>query len=393
MLERIARGEVPQRPHTVFRGPSIEGIPGALRHEECITRRGFDGPYTIAYHLHRPHEARPVDAHGSIVRPEAAPPQGPPLLRRHYRSTDVASSGSQLFARRPLLFNEDVVLSVLRPSESCSTYFVNADADDLYFVQEGGGALRSLFGDVRFSSGDYVCVPRGIVHRFDLDAGARQLWFLMECTDGVAVPAQYRNGIGQLRMDAPYSHRDFRVPTFEGPKDEGLRRMLVKRQGGLHGFEHAHSPLDVVGYDGTLYPWAFAIRDFHPKVGRTHLPPTVHGTFVTRGALVCSFVPRLLDFDPDAIPCPYPHSSVDVDEVIFYSEGNFTSRRGVGPGSISYHPAGIAHGPHPGAYEGSIGAKSTDEIAVMLDCARPLTSTGYALGVEDAEYHLSFVTR
>lgn len=391
MLGRIAAGDYPQRPHTVFRGPSLEGIAGALRFEECITRRGFDGPYTIVYHLGRPHEALPLDEEPAIVRAEPAQGVGAKLLRRHYRSASVPSSGEPRAARRPLLFNEDVVLSVLRPSVSDAAYFVNGDADDLYFVQEGGGVLRSLLGDVEFRAGDYVYVPKGIVHRFVLESGAAQLWFSMECSAGVDVPAQYRNDVGQLRMDAPYSHRDFRGPRFEGPMDEGITRVVVKRGGALHAFQHSRSPLDVVGYDGTVYPFAFAIRDFHAKVGRVHLPPTVHGTFATRGALICSFVPRALDFDPDAIPCPYPHSSVDVDEVIFYSEGNFTSRRGVGAGSISYHPAGIAHGPHPGAYEASIGAARTDEVAVMLDCARPLRVTAEALGVEDAGYHRSFV--
>jgi homogentisate 1,2-dioxygenase len=217
-------------------------------------------------------------------------------------------------------------------------------------------------------------------------------------------------------MDAPYSHRDFRRPVFAGPRDEGLRDLVVKRDDAFHGFRYAHAPLDVVGWDGTVYPWAFPILNFQPRVGLVHLPPTVHGTFATRGALICSFVPRLLDFHPDAIPCPYPHSSVGCDEIIFYCAGQFTSRSnvepskgstppatgsvgqsppsptrpGVGPGSISHHPAGVMHGPHPGAYEGSIGARSTDELAVMLDTTKPLHATDAARSVEDPEYHASF---
>jgi homogentisate 1,2-dioxygenase len=192
-------------------------------------------------------------------------------------------------------------------------------------------------------------------------------------------------------MDAPYCHRDFHHPEFKGPVEEHLRDLLVKRNGAFHGFRSTHSPLDLVGWDGTVYPFAFPILNFQPRAGLVHLPPTWHGTFAARGALICSFVPRMLDFHPQAIPCPYPHSSIDCDEFIFYARGNFTSRRGVGPGSISHHPAGVGHGPHPGAYEGSIGQTRTDELAVMLDTALPLTPTSAALAVEDAGYQASFV--
>jgi homogentisate 1,2-dioxygenase len=192
-------------------------------------------------------------------------------------------------------------------------------------------------------------------------------------------------------MDAPYSHRDFRRVDFKGPMDEGIRDVLVKRGGTFHQFTIPHSPLDVVGWDGSVYPWAFPILNFQPRAGLVHLPPDWHGTFGTRGALICSFVPRVVDFHPDAIPCPYPHSSVDCDEILFYVSGNFTSRRGVGPGSISYHPAGIPHGPHPGSYEQSIGTTRTDELAVMMDTYEPLHATRAAVAVEDAGYMGSFV--
>lgn len=229
------------------------------------------------------------------------------------------------------------------------------------------------------------------MHRFLLAPGTPQHWLVTECHGGLHVPHQFRNGLGQLRMDAPYCHRDFVRPTFEGPRDEGIREIVVKRRNRFHGFTVPHSPLDVVGWDGTVYPWVFPILRFQPRVSSVHLPPTWHGTFAARGALICSFVPRLTDFHPEAVPCPYPHSSVDVDEIIFYVRGNFTSRRGVAPGSISFHPSGIPHGPHPGSYEKSIGHSRTDELAVMLDCAKPLDPTPAALGIEDAGYHDSFV--
>ena len=229
------------------------------------------------------------------------------------------------------------------------------------------------------------------MHRFVLTPGLGQHWLVLECPGGVAIPKQWRNPVGQLRMDAPYCHRDFRRPSFQGPIDEGIREVVVKHGGVFSGFAHDTSPFDVVGWDGTVYPWAFPILAFQPRAGLVHLPPTWHGTFATRGALICSFVPRLVDFHPEAIPCPYPHSSVDVDEMLFYCDGNFTSRKGVGPGSMSHHPAGIPHGPHPGAYEASIGSTRTDELAVMLDCSLPLVATQAALGIEDSGYHETFL--
>jgi homogentisate 1,2-dioxygenase len=386
MLDRMTAGVVPDKPHTALRDGE-----GHLRYEECLTREGFDGPYTILYHHERPHLAQPMTAAHGWEIPGDADEEPRPLARRHYRSPELARrGGAPIDARVPLLFNDDVVLSVVNPDEPDPVYFANGDGDDLYFILAGGGVLRSALGDLRFTANDYVFVPRGLLHRFVPDDG-QQDWLSIECAAAFGLLKQYRNAVGQLRMDAPYSHRDFRRPTFTGPRDERLRDLLVKRAGAFHGFRSPHAPLDVVGWDGTVYPWAFPILNFQPRVGLTHLPPPVHGTFQTRGALICSFVPRPLDFHPQAIPCPYPHSSVDCDEILFYVAGNFTSRKGVGRGSLSHHPAGIIHGPHPGAYEGSIGAKATDELAVMLDTFAPLHATAAALSVEDAGYHASFL--
>jgi homogentisate 1,2-dioxygenase len=388
MIERRTAGRVPPKPHTAFRD---EG--GRLLYEECFTRAGFDGPYTMAYHQQRPHTA--VAAQGPEVRhgftlPAAAPARA--LAKRHYRSQELrAPAGPAMDGRIPLLFNADVVLSIVRPDAPDPVYFANADGDDLYFVFQGGGTLRSALGDVGFGEGDYLHVPKGLLHRLIPSDARPQHWLSIECLGGMTLPRQWRNEVGQLRMDAPYTHRDFRGPVFAGPSDEGIRHLLVKRGGAFHGYVYDHAPLDVVGWDGTVYPWAFPILAFQPRVSSIHLPPTWHGTFAARGALICSFVPRLLDFHPDAIPCPYPHASVDCDEFLFYCKGNFTSRRGVGPGSISHHPAGVMHGPHPGAYEGSIGAQRTDELAVMLDTYAPLQATAAALSVEDPDYERSFL--
>jgi homogentisate 1,2-dioxygenase len=383
MIHRIVAGTVPDKHHVALR------IGGELHYEECLTRQGFDGPYTILYHRGRPHAERAIELLHGWTAPAGLDPR--PLRKRHYRSQSLdRKEHSVVDARVPLVFNGDVVLGVLFPRGADPTYFANGDGDDLYYVHEGGGLLRSVLGDLRFAAGDYVYVPRGVLHRFLLD-DKPQYWLSIEALGGLGPLQQFRNPVGQLRMDAPYSHRDFATPAFTGPKDEGIRTVLVKRAGQFHGFQWASSPLDVVGWDGTVYPWVFPILKFQPRVSSVHLPPTWHGTFAARGALVCSFVPRPVDFGPDAIPCPYPHSSVDVDEFIFYCRGNFTSRRGVGPGSISHHPAGIPHGPHPGAYEGSIGTKFTDELAVMLDTYQPLSATAAAIAVEDAGYHDSFI--
>ncbi len=381
MLDRIIAGEVPAKHHVALRGPD-----GALRHEQAFTRAGFDGAYTLSYHLGRPHATRAIEARHGWAPPLPLGPRR--LARRHYRTGALSAAGPAVDARLPLLWNDDLQLGLVTPSEADPVYFQNGDADELFFIFEGGGLLRTALGDLRFGVDDYVLLPRGLLHRFLPDPGP-QRWLWLELQH-LGVPGQWRNEAGQLRMDAPYSHRDFRRVAWQPPRDEGLREIVVKKGGAFHGLRVDHSPLDVVGWDGAVYPVAFPILAFQPRAGLVHLPPTWHGTFAARGTLVCSFVPRVVDFHPDAIPCPYPHASVDVDELLFYVRGQFASRRGVGPGSISHHPAGVLHGPHPGAYEGSLGVSRTDELAVMLDCERPLQASAAALGIEDAAYDDSF---
>jgi homogentisate 1,2-dioxygenase len=382
MLERMVQGEVPRKHHIALRG---EG--GALRHEEAWTRTGFEGAYTLAYHLHPPHPSRADRVAHGWAPPGPLPPR--PLARRHYRTQDLEPRrGPPVDVRTPLLWNGDLTLGLAAPDGADPVYVRNGDADELLYVFEGGGLLVCPLGELRFERDDYLVVPKGLLHRLVPDPGP-QRWLFLELQD-LHLPAQWRNATGQLRMDAPYCHRDFRRVEWRPPRDEGIRQLVVKREGAWSGFRLEASPLDVVGWDGAVYPYAFHITDFQARAGLVHLPPTWHGTFAARGALVCSFVPRLVDFHPEAIPCPYPHASVDVDEVLFYVRGQFTSRRGVGPGSISHHPAGVLHGPHPGAYQGSIGSRATDELAVMLDCAQPLRPTPAALAVEDPAYDESF---
>lgn len=381
MLGRVARGRLPPKPHTALW--QEEGKP---YYEHCLTRDGFDGPFTISYHVARPQAFELGKTERQWAAPVAAPHEA--LRRRHLAGPPRVPAGDSLAARVPLLFNEDVVIAWRAPSESDGSYFHNADGDELVFVQTGEGSLESAFGSLAFRPGSYLYVPKGVAHRF-LCSGP-QGWLSLEFRGGLRIPAAYRNAVGQLTMAAPYSHRDFELPEFLGVRDEGVREVLVKRNDALSALRYPSTPFDMVGFDGSVYPFRFPILAFQPRVGAVHLPPTTHLTFEGRGALVCSFVPRPLDFGPNAIPSPYPHSSVDVDEVLFYSAGEFTSRSGVRPGSFTVHPRGTPHGPQPGRYEASIGAGRTDELAVMLDCARPLALTGAAVALDDPGYDAGF---
>ncbi len=383
MLERRAAGRVPPKPHLRQRSATGEVI-----YEECLTRAGFEGAFSMLYHEHRPHEAKPAELGAQFTASVVVP--ATTLLRRHYRCGELAAGSGAAEGRTALLVNRDVTVGFLKPSREDTFYVANADGDELFFVLEGGGTLRSPFGELAFERGDYVHVPKGVLHRFLPAAGAAQAWLWLEFAGALRLPRAYRNDVGQLKMDAPYSHRDFRAPVFAGPRDDAIDTLAVKRRGTWHGYRLRGSPLDVVGWDGAVYPFVLPIAAFSPRVGQVHLPPPVHATFEAPGALVCSFVPRPLDFHPEANPVPYPHSSVDVDEVLFYANAAFSSRRGVEAGSLSHHPAGITHGPHPGAYENPTPEKWTDEVAVMLDCSAPLDPTRAALGIEDAGYHASF---
>jgi homogentisate 1,2-dioxygenase len=387
MLDRHTEGRIPAKHHIVFRSPE-----GALYHEECLTRQGFDGPYTLIYHQNEPHRhTRWWSWEGGWQRPEREDEStSQPLRRRHFRSWHIPAGGAPVASRTPVLFNDDCIVSILRPTEADPVYLSNLDGDELFYMHQGSGTLRTVLGDLRWEPRDYVFVPRGIKYRFIPDEGVEHYWIAFECTQDFFLPKQWRTSTGQLRMDAPFCHRDFVRPTFEGPIDEGIRTFVIKRDHRFTAYEQPWSPLDCVGWDGSVYPWKFPILCFQPRAGLVHLPPDWHGNFAFPGGLICSFVPRVVDFHPDAIPCPYPHESVHCDEFLFYAEGNFVSRRGIDSGSISFHPRGIMHGPHPGAYEASIGHRRTDELAVMMDTFKPLHVTRQALALEDPDYHASW---
>jgi homogentisate 1,2-dioxygenase len=381
LIDWMRCGELPAKPHTAFRSP--EGI---LRFEECLTRRGFDGEFSILYHEGPPMTDSLIGpaTPGRWDRKAPLPAEHQPLRRRLLLG-EKAPDGYT-----PVLYNEDVTVSLFtlpREAESADG-FSNGDGDDLFFFFEGEGTLESPFGDLPVRGGDYVCIPRGVVHRVRISKPFEGILF--ELRGGMHLPREFRNPVGQLRMDAPFTHRDFVRPEFKGPRS-GPKRILVKKDDTFVERFPVASPFDVVGWDGTVWPFAFDILKYQPKTGLVHLPPTIHSTFAGRNALVCSFVPRVTDTHPDAIPCPYPHTSVDCDEIIYYVRGNFTSRRGVGPKAVSLHPAGVPHGPHPGAYERSIGTRSTDELAVMMDTFAPLRLTQQALALESPGYHDSWM--
>jgi homogentisate 1,2-dioxygenase len=390
MIDRMSCGLMPAKPHTVLRDAE-----GNLLHEEMLTRGGFSGAFSYLYHRYPTTAAVEVTdtkrGHAAAI----ADPQGRmPLKRRLYDTRKLAPAGMPFECRVPLLTNKDLTVYFACPAQSDDAYFANGDGDELWFVEEGAARLESVCGWLDVKPGDYVWIPRSMIHRWHVKSPMRMMCF--EGHGGVMVPSDFRNPIGQLKMDAPYTHRDFVRP--EGPiatpaqVQDGPRELFVKKTGQFTRLLLERPPMDVVGWEGFVYPVAFAIDKYQPKTGMVHLPPTVHSTFAGPGFLVCSFVPRVTDTHPDAIPCPYPHSSVDCDEVILYVRGNFTSRRGVGPGAISLHPAGVAHGPHPGAYEGSIGTKRTDEVAVMVDTYLPLLPTVQSADLEFAGYHDSWRT-
>ncbi len=388
MIDRQSAGLLPEKPHTAFRDAA-----GKLFFEEMFTRGGFDGPFSYFYHRH---PITPQRDTGPTERgwPRAVAAEGVSLKRRLFLSDRVAKGGQLLDRRTPVLFNADVTVLLAHATETDDAYFANGDGDELHYVQDGSATLESPCGRLDVVAGDYVHVPRSLIHRWHVPKGGALRVMVFELTGGMMIPRDFRNPVGQLRMDAPYTHRDFKKPV--GPiatpdhVPDGPKVLVVKKGGTFRRYELQESPMDAVGWDGFVYPWAFPIEKYQPKTGLVHLPPTIHTTFAAPGCLICSFVPRVVDYHPQAIPCPYPHSSVDCDEIILYLRGNFTSRRGVGPGAISLHPAGIAHGPHPGAYEASIGTQRTDELAVMMDCFKPLAPTAQASNLEDAGYHDSW---
>jgi homogentisate 1,2-dioxygenase len=390
-------GEVPPKRHTQFRAPD-----GSLYAEELMGEDGFSSASSLLYHRHPP---TAVVAAETVAAPDPELAPNEPLLPHHLRTGQLPGGGDLVTGRTPLLANDDVSLAVARPTEPSGLYR-NASGDELVYLRQGRLRLESSFGSLDCAAGDYVVVPTGTTHRW-LPQGDEPVHILVvEARGHIGPPERYLSAQGQFLEHAPYCERDLHGPTEPlladdsagdggadgGSDDGGGTEVLVRQRGGLTRYRYLHHPFDVVGWDGCLYPYRLSIYDFEPVTGRIHQPPPVHQTFAGPRFVVCSFVPRKLDYHPLAVPSPYNHANVDCDEVLYYCEGNFTSRRGAGiePGSISLHPAGFTHGPQPGSVEASLGREQTEELAVMLDAFRPLLLAAGGRACDDPDYPWSW---
>lgn len=379
----IRRGNIPHKRHTQFRKAD-----GSLYSEQLFSTEGFSAESSLLYHLHPP-TVITDSLPGVLVKPQAAEPE---LLKpRSFQGSLVLPCGDYLDSRNVILFNSDCRISLAAPMDSITNYFVkNAGADECIFVHEGTGALETIYGIITFGPGDYLVIPRGTIYRLNFD-GTHNRLLVIESTTPFRFPKRYLSDSGQLLEHAPFCERDLRTPEHRPPIDkEGHFEIKVLKGDYVHPVMYRYHPFDVEGWDGCCYPFALSIHDFEPVTGRVHQPPPVHQTFATGHFVVCSFVPRLYDYHPESVPAPYNHSNIDSDELLYYVDGDFMSRKHVTRGMISLHPAGIPHGPHPGAVEKSIGQKGTNELAVMIDTFRPLQLTENALHIEDKDYYKSW---
>ncbi len=376
-------GQIPSKRHIQFKQPN-----GSLYKEELVSSKGFSGIYSNLYHINLPTNVKQVND-PKPYKPSIA--KDYPLKQTHLNTSEIAETGDDyLDARLYLMVNQDVSIAICNPLSQTMTYFYkNGEADEVLFVHEGSGELISQFGRLPITKGDYVVIPRTTIYKLQFNETPRLL--IVESSTPIETVSRYRNELGQLLEHSPYCERDIKAPKELIIEDKkGDHTIKIKKGGYLHSYVYDYSPLDVIGWDGYLYPYTLSIHDFEPITGRIHQPPPVHQTFETQQMVICSFVPRLFDYHPLAIPAPYNHSNIDSDEVLFYAEGNFMSRKGINRGSFTLHPGGLPHGPHPGTVEASIGAKATEELAVMIDTFKPLFLTEEALIYVDERYPYSW---
>ncbi|UHA73136.1 homogentisate 1,2-dioxygenase [Paenibacillus sp. 481] len=375
-------GNIPAKRHTAFRKED-----GTLFREQVMGTKGFSGIQSILYHHNPPTAVSRAELHAKF---EIEYEEDGALRHRHLLTSECTETGDAVAGRRYMLGNEDVLIAIANVTEKMDYYYRNGDGDELLFVHDGTGTVETMYGTLRYEAGDYIMLPIGTIYRVLPDEGASKL-LVVETNSWITTPKRYRNAYGQLLEHSPFCERDFRGPEqLDTRVEQGEFTVRTKSRGYLHNHLFNHHPLDVVGWDGYLYPWIFNIRDFEPITGRIHMPPPIHQTFEGNNFVICSFVPRMYDYHPEAIPAPYYHSNVDSDEVLYYVRGNFMSRKGVKEGSITLHPSGIPHGPHPGKVEDSIGKKETLELAVMIDTFRPLRVVKQALLYEDERYMYSW---
>lgn len=384
MAYYVKKGEIPAKRHTQFWQPD-----GSLYSEELVSSQGFSGIYSNLYHIYPPTAVKEIKKATPI---STEVDKDFPLQQIHLNTSKLKETGGDFLAcRKTLLKNNDVALALCMPSQqSMDYYYKNAEADEVLFVHDGEGHLLSQFGKLKIKKGDYVVIPRTTIYKLAWETKDIR-YLLIESASPVETVNRYRNKLGQLEEHAPYCERDIHPPQeLITENDKGDHLIKIKKGGYIHNYIYNHSPFDLVGWDGFLYPYTFSIYDFEPVTGRIHLPPPVHQTFQAHNFVICSFVPRLFDYHPLSIPAPYNHSNIDSDEVLYYVEGNFMSRKGVDRGSFTLHPGGLPHGPHPGTVEKSIGAKETKEYAVMVDTFKPLYITEEGKEFLDPNYPMSW---
>ena len=377
-------GKIPPKRHTVFKNSE-----GGIYHEQLFGTIGFDGMSSLLYHI------QPPTAVIKIVQQKSVAPEiglDKNMQMRSLQGFNVEAKDDYLESRTPMLVNSDVYIELAAPKKSMTAYFYkNADADEVIFIHKGSGKLKTQLGNIDFSYGYYLLIPRGMIYQMHFENEENRL-LIIQSFHPVYTPKRYRNLFGQLLEHSPYCERDIRAPhELETHNENGEFLIKIKKEDTMYDYVYAHHPFNVVGWDGYNFPYAFSIHNFEPITGRVHQPPPVHQTFETQAFAICSFVPRMYDYHPDAIPSPYNHSNIDSDEVLYYVDGDFMSRNHVDKGQITLHPSGIPHGPHPGAYERSIGQKETKELAVMIDTFKPLKLTKQALGIEMSDYMNSWV--
>jgi len=377
-------GQLPPKRHTIFEKPD-----GGLYYEQLFGTIGFDGMSSLLYHHHRPTMVESV-GESVDVSPKLAVAKN--MKSRKLIGFDVPPQDDFLDSRVTLLINSDIHIGLAAPRKSMTDYFYkNADADEMLFIHQGTGTLRTLVGNIRFEYGDYLIIPRGMIYQIEFDTEDNRLLYA-ESFDPIYTPKRYRNWFGQLLEHSPFCERDYKLPQdLETHTEMGQFLIKIKKQQTLTDYVYQAHPFDVVGWDGYNFPYGFSIHNFEPITGRVHQPPPVHKTFEAKSYVICSFCPRLYDYHPKAIPAPYNHSNIDSDEVLYYVDGDFMSRNDIGPGYITLHPGGIPHGPHPGAYERSIGKTKTEELAVMIDTFKPLQLTEAAMKLDDGKYFRSWL--
>ena len=377
-------GKIPKKRHTTFKKED-----GSLFQEELFGTAGFVGMSSLIYHLYPPTVVSEVKRLKD-VSPKIAIDKNMKALS--FKGFSLQLEEDYLESRKILFVNKDLKIGLAAPKAFSKDYFYrNSDSDEMLFIHVGSGKLKTMYGSLEFSYGDYLIIPRGTTYQIDFDTTDNRILFI-ESASAIVTPKQYRNHFGQLLEHSPFCERDFRLPKDLKTHDEkGKFKVISKKQDILWEYTHENHPFDVVGWDGFNYPYAFSIFDFEPITGRIHMPPPIHQQWEANGFVVCSFVPRMYDYHPNSIPAPYHHSNIDSEELLYYVDGDFMSRNNIDKGQITLHPGGIPHGPHPGAIERSVGKKETEELAVMIDPFSPMMITEEAMKLEVDAYYKSWL--